>query len=250
MEQVLVRQVPARPRAELGLADLVLTVVITLGGASVILTAVRLLTALNRPLVQANRETVFLLLLLSIYLVFAGAIAVGLRHIRNPVDSLGLRQPSGREILLVTVGVVPWFAAEGLVVRISSVLFNGGQPLPTNTRDLFVQRPSGIGLLALALLVTAGLVPVCEEIFFRGMIYRFLRSRWPLWMAVGGSALLFALAHFNGRASWFLLLPVFAFMGTVLALVYEWTGSLTNSILLHGLNNGVLTLILFFVLSG
>jgi len=146
------------------------------------------------------------------------------------------------------LGLVPWFVAEGIVAAALGWLFNGGRPLPSNTRELFLQRPHGLGILILALVVTAGLAPACEETFFRGMLYRYLRARWPVWAAVLGSAILFGLAHFSGlqRVS---LLPVFAFMGIVLALLYEWTGSLGNTILLHSLNNAILTALAFTAFS-
>jgi membrane protease YdiL (CAAX protease family) len=38
-------------------------------------------------------------------------------------------------------------------------------------------------------------------------------------------------------------------MGIVLALLYEWTGSLGNTILLHSLNNAILTVLAFTALS-
>jgi membrane protease YdiL (CAAX protease family) len=38
-------------------------------------------------------------------------------------------------------------------------------------------------------------------------------------------------------------------MGIVLAVVYAWTGSLTNTVLLHGLNNAVGTVTVYALLS-
>ena len=126
----------------------------------------------------------------------------------------------------------------------SATALNGGRAVPGNSRLVFVQRPNGIGLLLLALLVTAVAAPICEEIFFRGMLFRLLRSRIPLWSAVVVSAIAFGLAHASPAVSP-ALLPSFIFMGIVLALVYVRTGWLTNTILLHGLNNAIVTVLAF-----
>jgi hypothetical protein len=120
--------------------------------------------------------------------------------------------------------------------------------VPGNTRQLFIQRPHGIGILVLALLVTAVAAPLCEEVFFRGMLFRLLRRRFWFWAAVLLSAMAFGLAHASPTVS-FALLPVFIYMGIVLALVYAWTGSLTNAVLLHGLNNAVGTVTVYALLS-
>ena len=50
------------------------------------------------------------------------------------------------------------------------------------------------------------------------------------------------------RLRW-LDLPVFIYVGVVLAVVYAWTGSLTNTVLLHSLNNAVGTVAVCTLLS-
>ena len=101
-------------------------------------------------------------------------------------------------------------------------------------------------MLLLALLVTAVAAPICEEVVFRGMLFRLLRHRFPLWAAVLASAVAFGLAHANPAISP-ALLPTFMYMGIVLALVYVRTGWLTNTILLHSANNALITLAAFTV---
>jgi len=78
------------------------------------------------------------------------------------------------------------------------------------------------------------------------MLFRLLRNRIPLSAAVVVSAVAFGLAHASPAVSW-ALLPTFMFMGIVLALVYQRTGWLTNSILLHGLSNAIATVLAFNV---
>jgi len=130
-----------------------------------------------------------------------------------------------------------------------ALVFNGGRVVPSNSRLIFVQRPGGIGLLLLALLVTAVAAPICEEVFFRGMLFRLLRTRVPLWAAVLLSAMAFGLAHASPAVSP-ALLPTFMYMGIVLAVVYVRTGSLTNNILLHAFSNAIATVAVYYQTTG
>src|SRR6266571_502498 len=90
--------------------------------------------------------------------------------------------------------------------------------------------------------------PICEEVFFRGMLFRLLWTRVPLWAAVLLSAIAFGLAHASPAVS-AALLPTFMYMGTVLAVIYVRTGWLTNTILLHGLSNAIATVLVFYQAS-
>jgi len=193
---------------------------------------------------RANLETIVLLATLAIYLAFGAGIAVALRRLRAPLTYLGLRWPGLRDLGLTLVLLVPWYVGIVLVATLSAVVFNGGRAVPGNSRLVFIQRPNGIGLLLLALVVTALAAPICEEIFFRGMLFRLLRRRIPLWSAVLVSAVAFGLAHASPAVS-LALLPSFMYMGVVLAVIYARTGRLTNSMLLHGLNNAIVTVLAF-----
>ena len=82
-------------------------------------------------------------------------------------------------------------------------------------------------------LVTLVLAPVfCEEPLFRGLVFTSLYAHYgPRW-ALGGSALLFAISHFNPWQ----LLPLFLFGLFLGALVY-WTHSIYPAMLAHAVNN-------------
>ncbi len=74
--------------------------------------------------------------------------------------------------------------------------------------------------------------PVSEELLFRQVIYKRLREISPVWPAVILSALLFGLYHGNPVQG------IYAFiMGILLALVYEWTGSLLAPVVFHMVAN-------------
>ena len=82
-------------------------------------------------------------------------------------------------------------------------------------------------------LVTLVLAPVlCEEPLFRGLVFTSLYAHYgPRW-ALGGSALLFAVSHFNPWQ----LLPLF-FFGLFLGALVYWTHSIYPAMLAHAVNN-------------
>lgn len=77
-------------------------------------------------------------------------------------------------------------------------------------------------------------VPLQEEIIFRGALYRGLRERFGGWGAALAGSALFAAMHFHTAA----LVPLFV-LSLLLTAVYEWSGSLWSCVLLHALFNGL-----------
>ena len=92
--------------------------------------------------------------------------------------------------------------------------------------------------ISLLFLIIVGLVaPLLEEIIFRGFLFGTLRNSFGPRRSMVYSSLLFAALHQSPVA----FLPVF-FLAMVLAYLYEKTGSLWPSIILHMVNNTVATL--------
>jgi membrane protease YdiL (CAAX protease family) len=226
-----------------------LLVVLTIAAWGLVLVNVTLyvLGSSNRAFVLSHLETINLLASMAAYLVIGAGLVVALRRLRSPVDYLGLRWPTWRQLLWLLPLFAVLYVGLAVVLTLSSILFNGGHPMPSNTRLVFPQPTHGIGLIVLALLVTAVAAPICEETVFRGMLLPLLRERLPFWLAVALSSVAFGLAHVNPALN-LASIPAFIYMGVVLALVYTRTGRLTNAILLHGLNNAfVVTLFAFNV---
>jgi hypothetical protein len=91
-------------------------------------------------------------------------------------------------------------------------------------------------------LIGAGLlVPISEELFFRGLLYTGLRQHTGIWLAVALSSVIFAAGHFDAAG----VVATSLIMGIVLALVYEYTHSLWASIAVHALNNSAATVLAF-----
>ena len=84
------------------------------------------------------------------------------------------------------------------------------------------------------------LIVVCaatsEELCFRGMVFSGIRERLPGLAAALASGVVFGALHvFTGVTA----VPPLIIFGTVLALLYERTGSILPGVILHALNNTV-----------
>jgi putative heme-binding domain-containing protein len=109
---------------------------------------------------------------------------------------------------------------------------------------LAYQQLSGWSEVPLWVLVVAlAIVPaVCEELFFRGVLLQSLRQKNSDLFAILASGLAFGLFHFIVESSVApLRFVVTASLGAVLGWVCVRSGSVWPSVLLHSLNNGILT---------
>jgi membrane protease YdiL (CAAX protease family) len=100
----------------------------------------------------------------------------------------------------------------------------------TVVRDIGAKN-NDVLLIVDALLVMV-IVPICEELFFRGVLFRVLRDRLPFSAAAVSNGVLFGFAHGS-----LVIVPVLAALGIAFCYVYERTGSIFPTIALHSLNN-------------
>jgi len=144
--------------------------------------------------------------------------------------TLGLRRPPVIALLsAVALGLSAWLFAGGVVARLL--------PPPeslTRAMERFIQlgdQPMPLWVVWLVIGITPA---ICEELFFRGLVFSGLR-RLGVWPAVLGSALLFALAH----ASIYRLMPTFI-LGVVLGVLRWRSGSVVPGMVMHAINNGLI----------
>gem|GEM_PF-575772 len=78
------------------------------------------------------------------------------------------------------------------------------------------------------------IAPICEEITYRGVFFRYLVGRFPAWVAITLSAAVFSLMHYNLYSSF----PLFV-LGCGLAIVYQKSGNIMSSIFMHSLFNTI-----------
>ena len=104
--------------------------------------------------------------------------------------------------------------------------------LATETLTVFV-------LHSLLIIVIA---PVTEEIFFRGLIYPYLRSKFGEIKGLIANGLVFGLAHF----SFWVFIPTFL-GGIILGWIYRRTQSLYSAMLAHGVWNLIIVVLVYLV---
>ena len=123
-----------------------------------------------------------------------------------------------------------WSAGFGLITLLGFVLIFaiGRNPL-TLIHTHLPAKPGDI----LIIFIVGGLIgPISEEVFFRGIVYGFLR-RWGALTAIILSTLLFVLAH-----PIFPAIPVTQVVGGLLfAVAYEFEKNLMTPITIHVLGN-------------
>lgn len=95
------------------------------------------------------------------------------------------------------------------------------------------------------LFATVAVFPaIVEELMFRGVLYRYLREHGVQFAAIS-SSIIFGLVHLN-----FLQFIFSTIMGVVCCYIYEATGKLRYSMLLHLLNNSILVLFNILPITG
>ncbi len=126
--------------------------------------------------------------------------------------------------------------ATGLV-GLTGLLFAGLQaladyvPFLKSQLDYYMdlsQYFSGDGGLVWTILATCIVVPIAEEVIFRGVVMNEFRRVMPLWVAVVLQGVVFALFHMNFIQTLYVVVP-----GILLGAVYAWTRSLVVPIVMH-----------------
>ena len=135
-------------------------------------------------------------------------------------------------------GVIGYLAVTPIcLASLKLINYFVSQPLPTHS---LLEAMAELGwtwrLLSIPLAVVV--VPLAEELFFRGLLQsmfrRYLRSPW---LAILATSLLFALVH---QPYWHTMGAIFA-LSVCLGYNYERTGRLYPAMLIHAIFNAVFT---------
>ena len=120
----------------------------------------------------------------------------------------------------------------GLAIAWTLLVIHPATTSQTFSRQFDIPAHPGTGAVVLDVLALAVCGPVCEEIFFRGLLFRALRNRLTLWPAALIAGSLFGLAHI-GSGYPLNTIPVKMLFGVLMCLLYERTGSLWPGIAVH-----------------
>ena len=234
-----------RPR-RIRFLDLIVFLVIAVGGligagagATWLGLQPRLTEALTRPGAHVL-DLLFLLAAVFGVIFFAVLVAVA-RHGRVAFWLLGFRRAGWRWWIGGAVGIVILSVVLARVVLPLAEHEIGVDPR-MGTQDLIRQLLPDARMALWATLVIGVWAPLVEELVFRGLLFGWLIGRFPGWIAVIGSSILFGLAHYE---------PVHAVLAGVLGL---WlgtlrlkSGSIWPSIFAHMANNSAFVSAMYLV---
>lgn len=153
-----------------------------------------------------------------------------LAGIPRAFNLLGLRRAKPRQFGLALLVLLGYYL---LAVLFSTLVLTPEQEDIAKQLGL---RDGNPAIVVLAIVMIAVVAPVAEEIFFRGMLFAGLRTRFSLWPAAIVSGLAFGIPHVTSGPTAAIPLSVF---GIALAWIYNRTGSIWPCILIHALNNGI-----------
>ncbi len=141
-------------------------------------------------------------------------------------------------VTAVTLGLLPVRVVLG---TLALEKFGGGLDGLEMRMDIFM--PGGLSLhgFLLTLLFTGLLIPIAEEMYFRGAVFGWLRRNTSLPLALAGSTLLFGLGHMDSVS----VAVSSLVLGFANALLYEKTRSIWVPIAVHALNNTIAVLLLY-----
>ncbi|MBI4313395.1 MAG: CPBP family intramembrane metalloprotease [Candidatus Omnitrophica bacterium] len=179
----------------------------------------------------------------AIHTLLLDALAVGfialfiVRPFRVSWQDFGLRfQAWSRQLTAGIFGYVIWIPVLTATFMAMMVFYEAMnvRPQPQSVVVMLLNETRPRLLLLLSFLV-AGAGPIAEEIVFRGMAYGALRKYTGVRWGIVLSALLFAGLHFDVMS----FVPI-AVLGAMLAWLYEQTGSLIPSMVVHMIHNSVM----------
>ncbi|MFO7659926.1 MAG: CPBP family glutamic-type intramembrane protease, partial [Candidatus Cloacimonadaceae bacterium] len=138
--------------------------------------------------------------------------------------------------------VVPFFAiSAAIIAALIGQLINIIYPFPPEYLEQMMELLKLPNLSLWQVFALIALLPgICEEIMFRGFLYRFFENK-NKWYAIWASAALFALFHLDP----YRFIPVL-FLGFLLGWLLYRTDSIYPSILSHALNNATALFFMHF----
>lgn len=164
---------------------------------------------------------------LSVVAPSAGFTAAALLRLRS-WSAFGVRRTTARWLLIGAGAGVVAFVVRGFAVMAYTAL-TGDSSTP---QEVYGDGGSGGVLsLVLATLFIGLLVPLVEELLFRGVITNALLRYGPL-VGVVGSTLIFALAHGIN-----VVFPVALVFGLISAELFRRSGSVWPGVIAHVINN-------------
>ncbi|HVN55160.1 MAG TPA: type II CAAX endopeptidase family protein [Anaerolineaceae bacterium] len=190
------------------------------------------------------------LILGSNFVIFSGTVlVVGVLRSRLSLAEVGFWPPR-LPWTWIAVGlaasllVLPVRVGLGLLIE---YLFTGGvQGLTSGPRmEMLTPHGSLLANFLVSFILGGILVPISEELFFRGALYNWFRQRFSLWPSILASTVLFALGHADTAA----VVGTSFVIGLLNAYLFERSRSIWVPITVHLVNNSLAFGLLYLALA-
>ena len=166
----------------------------------------------------------------------------GILRKRFAWSDIGLKPTTSRWLvwaLVTSIAVIPILSIVALAIQLILGLPTGNPQLNFLVPDEFTWWG------ALGMIFFGGVaVPIAEEVYFRGLLYHWMRQRFAIWFAIPISSLVFGVLHGDIAVAGATFV-----IGMVLAWFYERSRSLWTAILIHIFNNTFSLILLYLLLA-
>ncbi|WP_330949623.1 CPBP family intramembrane glutamic endopeptidase [Virgibacillus sp. MG-45] len=172
-------------------------------------------------------------LTIAVILVF-GIYFIALRPKKLSWSEVGVKPFAAKDWNIIILFSVILMVGALLIVVLTSLIEYGWE----NRKTEAIQQNVTFFSFLIAFISAAVVSPIYEEIFYRGFLYRWLRTRIGFNGAILFSSIIFTTAHIPTYNT----MPVNFFSGIIFALAYERTNSIWPAVIIHGLTNGIMVL--------
>ncbi|MGF9976860.1 CPBP family intramembrane glutamic endopeptidase [Viridibacillus arvi] len=172
--------------------------------------------------------TIAIILILGIYFI-------ALHPKKLSWSEVGIKSFAVKDWKIIVIFSVILMVGALIIVVLTSLIGNSWE----NSKTEAIQQNVTFITVLIAFISAAVISPIYEEIFYRGFLYRWLRTRIGFVGAILLSSIIFTIVHIPT----YNVMPVNFFSGIIFALAYERTNSIWPSVIIHGLTNGIMVLL-------
>lgn len=173
-------------------------------------------------------------LVILCYLILIGILLYIVKRVKGESP---FKKITGKNVRFILAAYVVMILAKGFLLTLMTKVYH--QTISANDQAINSLVTDKTSLLMTILVVV--LVPITEELLYRGVFTSFFFKSQPFWQ-VAMSGVIFGLMHSSTN---FISTLVYVTMGWILAYVYVHTRNLSNSLTLHILNNAPFIAVLF-----
>ena len=164
-----------------------------------------------------------------------GVYFIALRPRKLSWREVGIQSFARKDWKLIILLSILLLAGAIIVMFLTSLIGNSYE----NSKTEAIQKNLAIHTIIVAFISAAIISPIYEEIFYRGFLYRWLRTRFGLIAALILSSLIFTIVHIPT----YNFMPVNFLSGVIFAWAYERTSSVWPPVIIHGLTNGLMVIL-------